>query len=806
MTSITLPIMLLAGMLFAWGALYAPTATCQSLAPATANPSSSITDKQDMQQLHLLLVINGLSTNRIIPVQKAAKVLRLRASDVEEFDLSTYAKDGTWVDVNAIPQLQVNYLVRQQQLELTAPPDWLSHKRFDYQQDNFVRAVSSTGATLNYNLYSYHTQQRGWHHSLWHEARVFNPAGVWRTSGLLRHQNNRARWNQARRYLRYDTSWQTVNQAKMRTIELGDFITRTPTWASAVRLGGMQLSKNFDARPDLITYPLPAFSGQVDVPTTVDLFINGVQAQRHDMAPGPFTITDQPNITGAGEATLVYRDAQGRLITDTLPFYASNRLLKPGLNSYSIALGAMRQNFGQRSFDYGQAASSFSYRHGINAWLTLGGHAEFAQSFSLGALSSTVKLGRLGILETAWQHSRYRSHRSHAHTLNFQHQRKRFNVSAQLTRQRQGFRTLANLNSSSQWNVAPAQHSYHITAGASLGRWGNIGAGYFYNRLNANRLATHVGGPQTTRVWNVSYHKPIGPRTFLHAGVNRHLNRGWTGMLQLSITLPGNHGSLTMSGRRTQEGQHQQVLQAQRSAPLSGGWGWNFGVQRQAAHAHDYHASITQRNRFATLRTGTSREQGHQQYFGELSGAIAVMDKQTFLANEINDSFAVVSTAGIPDVPVFYENQAMGRTNRKGYLLVPYGTAYYLGKYRIDPLSLPANIHIPQTEQRVAIKSHSGYLLPFHLQAQQPAHFTLVDDARNPLAAGTRITTSSGLQTYVGYEGLLYLENLDEATLLTAHLTDNQRCQAWLRPADNLSSGQAPPPTITCRHDELPTQ
>ena len=50
-----------------------------------------------------------------------------------------------------------------------------------------------------------------------------------------------------------------------------------------------------------------------------------------------------------------------------------------------------------------------------------------------------------------------------------------------------------------------------------------------------------------------------------------------------------------------------------------------------------------------------------------------------------------------------------------GHLLVPWSSAYYRGKYEIDPLNLPANVQSPSVEQRVAVRRGSGYLLEFPL-------------------------------------------------------------------------------------------
>ena len=84
---------------------------------------------------------------------------------------------------------------------------------------------------------------------------------------------------------------------------------------------------------------MPAYFGSVALPSTVDLFIDGMRRYRGDVPPGPFALDAIPRINGSGEATLVVTDALGRSQTIAFPFYASARLLLPGLSRWSLAAG-----------------------------------------------------------------------------------------------------------------------------------------------------------------------------------------------------------------------------------------------------------------------------------------------------------------------------------------------------------------------------------------------------------------------------------------------------------------------------------
>jgi len=91
----------------------------------------------------------------------------------------------------------------------------------------------------------------------------------------------------------------------------GDLITGGLSWTRPVRLGGIQWRRNFGVRPDLITYPIPSFASQATVPSTVELLVNNIQQFGTQVNDGPFVLDTFPRISGAGEATLVVRDALG---------------------------------------------------------------------------------------------------------------------------------------------------------------------------------------------------------------------------------------------------------------------------------------------------------------------------------------------------------------------------------------------------------------------------------------------------------------------------------------------------------------
>ncbi|MFO6370072.1 fimbria/pilus outer membrane usher protein, partial [Pseudomonas aeruginosa] len=298
---------------------------------------------------YLELVINGRDSGQVVPVNAADGHYLLDAAALREAGVRLPGNPAGQVAVDALPEVRADYDSASQQLHLQVPPDWLPEQRFD-DPGLVARAParSSLGALFNYDLY-YSAPADGatpWLSALL-EQRLFDGFGVISNTGVYTRYFGDAD-NLDSRYLRYDTYWLYNDERNMHSYQLGDYVNGALNWTTPVRMGGFRFARNFGVRPDLVTYPLLRFDGQAAVPSTVDLFINGYKASSADLQPGPFAISNVPYINGAGEATVVTTDAQGRQVVTSLPFYVSNTLLARGLSDFDLSVGRLRDDYGLR--------------------------------------------------------------------------------------------------------------------------------------------------------------------------------------------------------------------------------------------------------------------------------------------------------------------------------------------------------------------------------------------------------------------------------------------------------------------------
>ncbi|KQP43666.1 fimbria/pilus outer membrane usher protein [Pseudorhodoferax sp. Leaf274] len=730
--------------------------------------------------LYLELVVNQQATGQVVPVLVRDGSYYVAADTLRALHVRTPATGSQMVAVDRIEGLGVRYDSVAQRLELMLPPAWLPDQQLGTGGPvGRLRPLVGSGFLLNYEIYASNPGRAEASTSLWTEQRWFGDWGLLSNTGVARHTrsggggagSDGAGFAGSQGYLRYDTSWRYSDTDNVRTLTAGDLITATLPWGSAVRIGGIQLARNFAIRPDLVPYPLPTFSGQAAVPSAVDLFINGQRAGRENVQPGPFTLNTMPFITGAGEAAVVTTDALGRQVLTTVPFYVASTLLKTGTDDYAVSAGALRRGYGEDNFGYGRAVASGSWRYGWSDAVTLEARGELARGLAVAGAGAVATMGRYGVVNGALAHGGD----GVQWTAGYQYNAQRFGLALQHTQRTAGWRDLARLDRGD--SAGGSRSNTQVTTSLSLGAIGAVAVGYFdAQTLDGTR----------TRVATATYSRALGSDSFLSLNLNKAVG-GDDYLVQLQWTLLlGDRGAVSVVGTRDRSGFGRQ-LQYSRTPPPAGGLGWNLSYANSAGPDDYRQGSMTWRGDYLQLQGGAYAQGGRSSTWAGASGSIVAMDGGWFAANRINDAFALVST-GVGDVPVRFENQVIGRTNARGHLLVPGVNAYYPARFEVDILDLPEDMQVAQSEQRVLLGAGSGALLRFSIQKVRAASITLVDQAGRPLPVGLSVQhLGSGRSATLGWDGQVYLEGLAQDNELLVRGLGFESCRARFTLADTAS-------------------
>lgn len=744
----------------------------------------------------LALVLNHYDTGLVVPVTQREGAWFISGADLLRAGLPQEHVPAGEVNLSTLSSVRVEYDSSAQRLMLTVPRDWVAARITSFSgQSAQSKPHYGRGALLNYDVYTNHTEHTGGQASVWHEFRYFNEDYSFSSTGYAR-QNFAGSSGQQEGYVRYDSTLLITNEEDATTWTVGDVISDALSWSTSVRMGGISYGRDFSLRPDLVTWPLPAFSGEAAVPTSVDLFINGYRSGSTRLQPGPFTLTNLPYINGAGDAVLVTTDALGRQVSTTLPFYVSSDLLKQGLSDGAVTLGSLRRNYGIENFDYGPAAGSGSYRYGVTDWLTLEGHAEGAESLALGGAGTVLKLGRFGVVITSYTQSRMRGDEGGQMNWGYQYSTSEFSVATQHTRRDRGFGNLALYDQPTVYDeydnpvASLSRNTDQYSLTFNLGDYGNIGAAW---------IGVESFDSRKTELLNLSWSRNLWRSSSIYLAASRDQQRDdWTVALSLQVPL-GERDSAAVTFENTPDAGSTQRINYNHSMPSDGGFSWNMAWANQSRSSNYQQATLGWRNNNVELQGGGYGEKGMMTWWGEAMGSVVLMDGELFAANKINDAFVVISTDGHPDVPVSYENQPVGKTNNKGYLLVSGVSAYYPASYRIDTLNLPADTRLKETERRVAIRRHNGYLVDFPMEQERVASVILHDAQGNAIPVGSQVKRASRSSAVVGYDGLAWLENLNDVNPLEVITPDGKRCIATLNVGANPEHKLQTYGPLTCR-------
>ena len=229
------------------------------------------------------------------------------------------------------------------------------------------------------------------------DGRVFTPYGTLSQSALIS-----SSLDERFAALRLNTTFAYSDLETMTTYRAGDTISSGLAWTRPIRIGGLQVQRNFGLRPDLVTLPLPSARGSAAVPSTADVYINNVKTYSQDVGAGPYLLTNLPAIGGSGTARVVLRDASGHTTEANLPFYVSSMLLAPGVFDYSVEAGLPRLSYGTTDDTYvTKPVGSASARYGLFDWLTVAGHAEGGAGLVNASAAIMARTGTFGVASVA---------------------------------------------------------------------------------------------------------------------------------------------------------------------------------------------------------------------------------------------------------------------------------------------------------------------------------------------------------------------------------------------------------------------
>jgi outer membrane usher protein len=654
--------------------------------------------------------------------------------------------DTGMLALDDVPGLAYRYDVEGQRLILEVAPELRPNQALGYRMPVAVTATRSPGVLLNYDAYARSAGEQDTL-SVATSVRAFGRFGAIENSFLSRAGDD------ADAYRRLDTRWTLSDSEHMTTWTAGDLIGGGLGWTRPVRMGGLQVRRNFGVRPDLITFPVPRFTGQATVPSSVELLVDNVRQFGAEVDDGPFILDSFPRITGAGEATLVVRDALGRATQTSVPIYVDYQRLAPGLSDFSAEAGRLRLGYATDDDRYDDEwIASGSYRRGLSMSLTGEAHAEYGPDLRMyGAGFVWAPAGRLGIATASLARSEGNT-TGYQRSVGYQWMNPRVGFDLKSQRRTGGFRDLGDL---AEGGERPTSMQAQDQASA----WWAMPRGSL--AFSWVRWRNHDADGDTVRT--LTWSQVLGQRLNASLGVFDSGNSGRG--INLNFNLPlGERRDASLSVSRN-DGRTDAVAAVRQSPGYDGGWGWELQAgDRDGEYGL---AAATLRGRHGEATVGADHHGGDTGYFAQANGSLVWMGGTAFASRRVSDSFAVVSTQGVAGVPVLYENRVFGKTNARGFVLLPDLRGWQRNRIAMDPDALGVDYRVPPLEQLVTPADHGGVLVRFDVAAVHPAMVTLLAPSGAPVLAGTEGRVVGGAATFlVGLEGETYIDDLPQGGAL----------------------------------------
>ena len=721
----------------------------------------------------------------LIVLRDASGALWLDAADFARLRLLTPPGSGIihqgrhYLPLAAVPGVTFEVSEQAQSIAVSASPAAFAATRVRATPNSEPFASgASPGAFVNYQL----SAQRVAGENLtgaYAEIGAFAAKGVLLNSGVVRSLDGQTQ------AVRLDSSFTMDFPARIERATFGDAISDGSTWGSAVRFAGIGWGRNFSLRPDLITAPLLSATGTALVPSTVDVYVNNQKVSSATLPPGPFIIDQLPVVTGAGQVSVVVRDALGREQQVTQPFYSSLQLLAPGLSQYEVDFGKVRRDYTTASAHYGELMGTASYRRGFNDALTLEAHAEFLEhkAHAAGA-AGAVALRHFAVLNFTAAAGGGPGVSGSLYGFGFERQGHRISVAASTSVASDGYRQI----SSAELSALQFRRRDLAQVGLNLQRFGS---------LSAVVVRQTFATLPTDQTESLTYSRTITERGALNLTATRSRQGDVVSrsvFLGFTIALAERRAAVFTANSGSGPGAPDDELYATyiENPPRGPGQGWRLGGSSRG----NYDGELREQWSVGDLQLLAARNHGVSGESVFWGGAATWLGGELRAARQVSGSFAVVDVAGIADVPVYLDHQLVAHTNQQGLALLPDLLPYEANRVNIEPVELPLDTSIGANTLTVTPRYRSGVVVKFPVERVRGGTFRLLMLDGSPVPAGG-IVHFMDATFPVTYDGVTYVTGFDHGTAGTAQWSGGS-CSFQLDP---------PPPddplpdmgTVICR-------
>lgn len=715
-------------------------------------------------------------------------------ADNDTHDISAHPVSEMCADLAAIPDASVFFDFYSQQLRLSVPQLAL------VQQVSGIapQALWDDGMTallMNYRVSVNRSSRRSQYGSYSNEqwSAALEPGlnlGAWRL-------RNSSSWQPGEWQYAYTYAERGLNEWKSR-LTLGERFSSSNVF-DGVPLTGAMLATDENMVPYEQRVYGPVVRGTARSQARIEVRQNGYLIFSTTVAPGPFEFTDLAS-GGAGgdlEVTVFETDGDPQVFTVT---YATPAIaLREGAFKYDLAAGQYRSaSQGVEKTPLGQ----FSLMYGLPFGLTAYGGGQWSSHYRASALGAGASLGMLGAISVdaslaSWQQQGSLRESGHKWRLLYSKYVESTQSWFALESNQYGatgFRSMSEVLESyvertggSDDNRWIAKATTSVTLGQSLGAWGNLNLSGIRTRYRDARpddesLRLSYGGSfkqaSVYLDWSNSYRG-----AFAEQGASRDQQLG----LRLSYPLSwgGQQPVYTSYQLRDDNKQAQQHEIGLQGSGFDRRMRWDLREQRTAGSGRGGQdrslLNLGWSDKYGVVNGGYGYSRDSQQMNANLAGGFILHQAGLTLGQPLGQTVGLVMAPDAGDMAV--GGWPGVRTDPRGYTTLGFLSPYQVNTVAVDPISLPDDVTLSQTEIKVVPTRGAVIPVPFATRkgATGMIQLSRSDGTLIPFGAvvveegETRTGMSVGI---VGDEGDVYLSGLQDVGRLLVRWgsADDQQC------------------------------
>lgn len=650
-----------------------------------------------------------------------------------------------------------------QSLNITIPAEYFANS-----SNNFVYntpSKASFGGFLNYSLLYSRDEVEEEFNTL-AELGIFKDYWLFKNSFIYR--NNPL--DTESKFLRVESVFELEFPDKFWRLTLGDNTTSLNSLNNSFRFGGLSFGTNYIARPDFVYWNSPTLQGSAAVPSTVDLYLNGVNLYRENVGPGNYSLPTSGLLNKSGNAQIVVEDILGNRTVRNFPIYINNRLLKPKLDEFNISIGKLRYGYDEVESDYRDFFTKLLYRSGINNYSTLGTDMLYSDKVQNVSLLWTQAIKNYVLLDTILSGSNADDNNGYAASLGISRDFAWWSVGMQSQIYSKEYRYL---DLEDTLTYKKMTNLFYLTL-TNLNYLDSVGLNYidqtYYNNdevsLDDRKVLNLSLGKRLTPKLDVAfgYFKDFGGDS--DSGFNIVFNYDWGDRRRLTLDHYTQNENTRLNYSRTTIGQE--------------GFDYTVGVNHM-----DNEVNL---NGYGLWKTNVGDLRlSHDEYSdGRLSqvnfnGALVWLGNQVALTKYVNNSFALLNVSDHADLDIYRSSSLIGKTNQKGYMFVHNIIPYIQYDLSFDQNQLNMDETFDYASKKIVGLDQRGYKVNFPIYQTKRIAVRLIDAQRQPLIRGAQVVVNDKTEEpyFVDSKGVVYVYATQAAAYkFFVNLQGGQTCQA----------------------------